>query len=152
MEQLSIASPAPQLQGPLKSLNHYSCDLCYRRKVKCDKKNPCTYCVKHQAPCIPASTGASHPRKKRFPEAELLRRLRKYEAALTAYGADIDAILNDEEPTDNMQYGLESVYTSSPHTEQTEAAPSRHEDKHDLHWKCDHKEVSDEKLFSCTSY
>jgi hypothetical protein len=31
-------------------------------------------------------------RKKRFPEAELLAKLRRYEEALRRYGADIDAI------------------------------------------------------------
>lgn len=35
---------------------------------------------------------APGPRKKRFPEAELLDRLRLYEAALRSYGADIDTI------------------------------------------------------------
>jgi hypothetical protein len=34
-------------------------------------------------------------RKKRFPEAELLARLRRYEEHLRSYGADIDAINND---------------------------------------------------------
>jgi hypothetical protein len=37
-------------------------------------------------------------RKKRFPEAELLARLRKYEEHLKAYGADIDAINRSESP------------------------------------------------------
>lgn len=31
-------------------------------------------------------------RKRRFPEAELLARIRRYEDALKGYGADIDAI------------------------------------------------------------
>lgn len=40
-------------------------------------------------------------RKKRFPEAELLARLRKYEAHLRNYGADIDAINREEMPPKN---------------------------------------------------
>lgn len=35
-------------------------------------------------------------RKKRFPEAELLARLRRYEEHLRGYGADIDAINSEE--------------------------------------------------------
>lgn len=93
---------------PTKSLKLYSCALCHRRKVKCDKKDPCTYCVKNRVPCVPAASTVSKPRKRRFPEAELLARLRRYEAALKDYGADIDSINNGEH--------LPSSTRSSEHT------------------------------------
>jgi hypothetical protein len=128
MEHTSVASPGPQSQTPTKSLNHYSCALCYQRKVKCDKENPCTYCVKHQVPCMPASTEPPPTRKNRFPETELVRRLRKYEAALKNNGADIDAILNSEESTDSTPNGCGSAYAASPETEKDAATPSRHDD------------------------
>ncbi|KAF4627641.1 hypothetical protein G7Y89_g10515 [Cudoniella acicularis] len=75
-----------------KSLEQYSCALCHRRKVRCDKKNPCTYCAKHHVPCVPAASAATRPRKKRFPEAELLARLKRYEDALKSYGANLESI------------------------------------------------------------
>lgn len=34
----------------------------------------------------------TRPRKKRFPEAELLARLKRYEDALKSYGADLESI------------------------------------------------------------
>jgi hypothetical protein len=37
-------------------------------------------------------------RKKRFPEAELLARIKRYEAHLRGYGADLDAINREEAP------------------------------------------------------
>jgi hypothetical protein len=39
------------------------------------------------------------PRKRRFPEAELLARLRRYEAVLKSYGADIDRINSSSHET-----------------------------------------------------
>ena len=76
----------------------HSCASCRRRKVKCDKKVPCTNCVKHDVTCVSAESSNSRPRKKRFPEAELLARLRKYEAALTKLGVDPDDILRGRDP------------------------------------------------------
>ncbi|KAJ9143455.1 Zn2/Cys6 DNA-binding protein [Pleurostoma richardsiae] len=82
------------------ALRQHSCALCRQRKVRCDKQGQeaCSYCVKHALRCLPASPPLARPRKKRFPEAELLSRLRKYEAALRTYGADLDAIVDGEDP------------------------------------------------------
>ncbi|EAW06392.1 Zn(II)2Cys6 transcription factor domain-containing protein [Aspergillus clavatus NRRL 1] len=35
------------------SLPQLSCELCRRRKVKCDKRNPCTNCASAGVACIP---------------------------------------------------------------------------------------------------
>lgn len=52
--------------------------------------------------CVSPNTLPPRRRKKRFPEAELLARLRKYEDYLRSYGADIDAI-NREGPNAGPQ-------------------------------------------------
>ncbi|CEH12466.1 hypothetical protein CBOM_00445 [Ceraceosorus bombacis] len=84
---MSTGRSATQFQGG------FSCDLCYRRKVKCDRGNPCGYCTQRKMECVPSVVETSdRPRKRRFPEAELLLRIKRYEAALHAYGADVDAI------------------------------------------------------------
>lgn len=70
----------------------HPCVLCQQRKVKCDRTEPCANCTKARVECISPSTLPPKRRKKRFPEAELLARLRRYEDHLRAYGADIDAI------------------------------------------------------------
>ncbi|CAI6090319.1 unnamed protein product [Clonostachys chloroleuca] len=56
-----------------------ACVLCQKRKVRCDRKSPCTNCIRLRANCVPGSLG---PRRRRFPERELLLRLRKYEHLL----------------------------------------------------------------------
>lgn len=96
MDQSEGTAASAQSTPSAKSLKAFSCALCHRRKVKCDKKDPCTYCVTHRVPCIPAAPAVPRPRKKRFPEAELLARLKRYETALKSYGADIEAINNGD--------------------------------------------------------
>ena len=80
-----------QSQGPRK----HPCVLCQQRKVKCDRNDPCGNCTKARVQCISPPTLPARRRKKRFPEAELLARLRRYEEHLKKYGADIDAINRD---------------------------------------------------------
>lgn len=58
-----------------------ACVLCQQRKVKCDRKFPCANCIRLRAQCIPADM-VKRPRKRRFPERELLDRLRRYEDLL----------------------------------------------------------------------
>jgi hypothetical protein len=92
MQEASSAPGLSSTHSPSKPLGQYSCVLCHRRKVRCDKKNPCTYCVNHHVPCVPVVSAATRPRKKRFPEAELLARLKRYEDALKSYGANLESI------------------------------------------------------------
>lgn len=67
--------------SPQKSQRVLACVLCQQRKVKCDRKFPCTSCIKSRAQCTPAAP-IPRRRKRRFPERELLERLRKYEDLL----------------------------------------------------------------------
>lgn len=60
--------------------------LCQQRKVKCDRNEPCANCVKSRIECVSPSTLPPKKRKKRFPEAELLARLRRYEDHLRVSG------------------------------------------------------------------
>ncbi|UZJ52141.1 hypothetical protein CBS101457_001461 [Exobasidium rhododendri] len=88
----------PQRSEP--SSRCFSCQSCYRRKVKCVKtgSSSCTYCAERQIECIPLDIQG---RKKRFPEAELLSRIKKYEEVLRSYGADIEAIQRSDIEVEN---------------------------------------------------
>lgn len=64
-----------------------SCILCRKRKVKCDRKHPCSNCIKSNAECIfRESIPARH--HKRRAEYALLSRLRHYESLLRQHGID----------------------------------------------------------------
>ncbi|KAH8647070.1 fungal-specific transcription factor domain-containing protein [Tricladium varicosporioides] len=87
----------PALESSLIKRKH-PCVLCQQRKVKCDRNDPCANCTKARVQCISTSTMPPKRRKKRFPEAELLARLRRYEYHLKNYGADIEAINQETSP------------------------------------------------------
>ncbi|CZR58747.1 related to C6 transcription factor [Phialocephala subalpina] len=59
-----------------------ACVRCQQRKVKCDRTFPCKNCQNSHSQCVPATKNPSRQRKRRFPERELLERLRKYEDLL----------------------------------------------------------------------
>jgi hypothetical protein len=72
----------------------FSCLTCRQRKVKCDRSNPCSNCVKTGTQCsfIPPVRG----KRKRIksPREGLHAKLKRYEELLKSYGANI-------EPSDN---------------------------------------------------
>ena len=59
-----------------------SCNLCRRRKVKCDRGNPCSHCLRSGVACV-SSNLSRVPRGRqggrRKPDAELLKRIAKLE-------------------------------------------------------------------------
>ncbi|KAK7192096.1 hypothetical protein PSPO01_01668 [Paraphaeosphaeria sporulosa] len=68
-----------------------ACILCQSRKVKCDRNFPCSNCVKSGATCVPAGSIARQ-RRRRFPERELLDRLRRYEGLLRHNKIDFEPL------------------------------------------------------------
>lgn len=77
---MSPDTPSSSLQSSRKQ-RILSCVLCQQRKVKCERKFPCANCVRFHVQCVPATT-VQRPRRRRFPEHDLLDRLRKYEDLL----------------------------------------------------------------------
>ncbi|KIV80799.1 hypothetical protein PV11_08275 [Exophiala sideris] len=84
----STTSPARPLQAPRK----HPCVPCQHRKVKCDRNDPCSNCARLRVECVAPNTDLPRKRKKRFAEAELLARLRRYEAYIKNNGLDPEDI------------------------------------------------------------
>ncbi|KAE8384571.1 hypothetical protein BDV23DRAFT_189091 [Aspergillus alliaceus] len=57
-----------------------ACMLCQQRKVRCDREFPCANCIRADVQCVPCT--GPRQRRRRFPERELLERLRRYESLL----------------------------------------------------------------------
>ncbi|CZT13198.1 related to binuclear zinc cluster transcription factor that regulates the ratio between aurofusarin and rubrofusarin biosynthesis [Rhynchosporium agropyri] len=79
-----------------RGLNARSCVTCRRRKVKCDKKDPCTNCAKASSLCVFPAPGRA-PRRPRQGgkavserEAELLKRLRKLEGVVEELSGQVE--------------------------------------------------------------
>ena len=81
-------SPPTKISRPQRVL---ACVLCQQRKVKCDRKFPCSNCKKSRTDCVQA-TLATRRRRRRFPERVLLERLRTYESLLRQNGIEFEPL------------------------------------------------------------
>ncbi|CAD6573380.1 MAG: hypothetical protein ASARMPRED_006024 [Alectoria sarmentosa] len=71
-------------------LNARSCTTCRKRKVKCDKRHPCSNCTRAGIECIFPGPGRAPRRSRKPPDTELLARLRRLEGVVQSLGKGID--------------------------------------------------------------
>lgn len=71
-------------------LNSRSCITCRKRKVKCDKRHPCSNCTKAAIECVFPGPGRAPRRTRKPPDTELLARLRRLEGVVQSLGKGID--------------------------------------------------------------
>lgn len=78
-----------------KHANAHSCIRCFKRKVKCDKQQPCHACLRHNVECVPRAPNNPRLIKGRTREQALVRRIQHYEALLRQSGVDISTLSAD---------------------------------------------------------
>ena len=89
-EPVESASPA---DSSSEGLRPHACTICQRRKVRCDRKDPCSNCVKAEAECEFRDPLPPRRRKKvQQPDAMLMARLRRCEDTLKRIGINPDAV------------------------------------------------------------
>ncbi|KAL2042014.1 hypothetical protein N7G274_005202 [Stereocaulon virgatum] len=71
-------------------LNSRSCVTCRKRKVKCDKRHPCSNCNRAAIECVFPGPGRAPRRSRKQPDTELLARLRRLEGVVQSLGKGID--------------------------------------------------------------
>jgi hypothetical protein len=81
-----------------KDVHSYSCISCKQRKVKCNRTDPCSTCIRIHAECIYRAPAPPKRRKRSANDDDLLNRLNRYEQLLLDYGS----ILNVVERKDSM--------------------------------------------------
>lgn len=99
--------PEAERVGPnATDLKRFSCLTCRQRKVKCDRRNPCSNCTRAATQCsfIPPVRGK--PKRRSTPKEGLHAKLRRYEEMLKSYGAEI-------EPSDHDNKNVSDVETVS---------------------------------------
>lgn len=75
----------------------YSCLPCRERKIKCDRCNPCSHCIKSNRECSFVAP-VRGKRKRTKPAREGLHtRLRRYEELLRSFGVNVESALPQEE-------------------------------------------------------
>lgn len=105
----SVSPQLPQASHPPASghphLNPRSCVTCRRRKVRCNKREPCSNCVKAGIECIFPGPGRAPRKPRRPPDAELLSRLRRLEGVVETLGgtAAIDRLASATTNTSPQQ-------------------------------------------------
>lgn len=87
----------PNNSSTADGLKPHACVLCQRRKVKCDRRQPCATCAKAWLVCEYRAPLPPRRRKKKDSEATLTARVRHYEHALQQAGIDVSSI-DAEEP------------------------------------------------------
>ncbi|KAK0647976.1 Transcription factor vrtR1 [Lasiodiplodia hormozganensis] len=99
-EQESPTTSPPSSQ-PRKAQRVLACVLCQQRKIKCNRKFPCSNCIRSKASCVPATVNPR--RKRRFPERELLDRLNRYEDLLRQNNVKFEPLHKEENASPNVE-------------------------------------------------
>ncbi|KAK5227739.1 hypothetical protein LTR47_008546 [Exophiala xenobiotica] len=84
------ATDLPTQNPSAPRLNPRSCVTCRRRKVRCNKENPCANCVRAGIGCVFPAPGRAPRKSKKTPDVELLARLRRLEGVVHSLGAQVD--------------------------------------------------------------
>jgi hypothetical protein len=99
--QASTSSPSgPSPRPPPQRV--LACVRCQTRKTRCDRVFPCAQCKDAGLAdqCVPATLAPRVRRRKRFPERELLARIRKYEHLMRQGGVEFEPLHGYERERD----------------------------------------------------
>ncbi|MCJ1390849.1 hypothetical protein MMC18_003710 [Xylographa bjoerkii] len=97
--------PFSQVEKPQRVL---ACVLCQKRKIRCNRGVPCSNCLRSHAQCVPAATLVLRQRRRRFPERELLDRLRHYESLLRRSNINFEPLHKDFPTTEKNSFNTDN--------------------------------------------
>ena len=91
-----------------------SCIACRKRKIRCDRHHPCTYCTKIRVQCVYPTPEQRESRK--LPDDDLLSRLERVESALVRLEttAANDGTLVAQRPSHETLVGVPEDVQSTP--------------------------------------
>jgi hypothetical protein len=91
-----------------RSTNKPSCIRCAERKVKCDRQDPCTACIKHTSTCVFPDVHLPRKRQKRVHAViSTDEKVKRYEALLYKNGIDPNEPLERIGTRNNVLRGKE---------------------------------------------
>jgi hypothetical protein len=118
-----------------------TCNLCRRRKVKCDKANPCSNCLRAGVACV-STTRPRVPRgrqgSRRKPDIELLKRIAKLENLVKNLEAENGGVLpaaspvnsGDAQPGIKVSDGRKASESKLRSSESSTSSPKDHLDRY----------------------
>ena len=98
------SSPSMSLTKPT-----IACIRCSEQKVRCDKRNPCDACVRHNVQCIFPPPKLSRRKRKSMRDDLVDERLKRYEALLEEKGIDPNQVTGTPEPEHHRKSGRSEV-------------------------------------------
>lgn len=108
-------SPTVSAANATSGLNARSCTTCRKRKVKCDKRHPCSNCNRAVIECIFPGPGRAPRRSRKPPDTELLARLRRLEGVVQSLGKGIDEEAETaNEPVEVQKQEFEPLQPNGP--------------------------------------
>ena len=112
----SHSQPARSNSNSTSHLNPRSCVTCRRRKVRCNKENPCANCTRAGIECVFPGPGRAPRKSRKPPDAELLARLKKLEGVVTSLGAQVDdnGVLHSNRKTEGSNQQTSESPESQP--------------------------------------
>ncbi|KAI4124847.1 MAG: hypothetical protein LQ338_004601 [Usnochroma carphineum] len=103
--------------------NPRSCVTCRKRKVRCDKRHPCSNCNKAAIECVFPGPGRAPRRSRKPPDAELLARLRRLEGVVQHLGKNLD------EETEKAEDGIKEEPMNTDPGEESDTKPHEYKKK-----------------------
>ncbi len=107
---MASQSPLSPSTGPTTEQPH-SCVICQRRKVKCERKLPCSNCVKHGAFCEFRAPVPPRRRKRQSSDPDVHAKLKRAEVLLQGYGIDPDDLNKGHFDTKQIEVKAEAATT-----------------------------------------
>lgn len=100
------------------SATTHACVRCSERKVKCDKKHPCTACLRFDFECAYRPLGPRKLKKQSASHRALIQRLKRYESLLQEQGIDVGANVGTSTARgeDALEDGSQSSAVTASHT------------------------------------
>ncbi|KAL8805739.1 MAG: hypothetical protein Q9182_001772 [Xanthomendoza sp. 2 TL-2023] len=103
--------------------NPRSCVTCRKRKVRCDKRHPCSNCNRAAIECVFPGPGRAPRRSRKPPDAELLARLRRLEGVVQNLGKNLDEEEGNGEDTKDEAMPTNDTDSGTP------KSPKKEKDK-----------------------
>lgn len=126
-EQTNLAginTPPTEIPNPTNRLIARSCHACNRKKIRCNKKEPCSACTRAGRPCEYPASGPRIRRPKKTIIADMSSRIAELEKSL--------AKAKESDPITPSSHWSESVASSGQLKNALYSGPSDHRSRGDI--------------------
>jgi hypothetical protein len=108
-------SPKSKASSAADLSSKYSCLVCHRRKVKCDRAQPCSHCVRNKVACNYVAPPAPRRKRKKGDQDLLAEKVMRYEEQLRGMGVTVDEQGQAHMPHNLNLSPASTIYGSDKH-------------------------------------